>query len=99
MACIGTPAKKSGEKPFHVSRGTIRGFVEGDRAASQRPLGRLKHDAWTYWGHSGSPLFNGHGQVVGIHNSWDPLSKGMRHGVPLKAVNKFFEEKDVKLDK
>ena len=65
---------------------TSEGFL-GDPLGSQR-LGRTKHDAWTYWGHSGSPLFDHSGAVVGIHNSWDSTT-AMRHAVPHQVIVKF----------
>jgi S1-C subfamily serine protease len=73
VACIGQPGAKTpkgaatGYQPFNVSTGRIRGFL-GNPLGSQR-LGRAKHDAWTYWGHSGSPLFNKRGEIVAMHNS------------------------------
>ena len=97
--CIGQPGtttpsgEATGYQPFHVSRGAIRGFV-GDPLGSQR-LGGTKHDAWTYWGHSGSPLFDSQGQVIALHNSWDRAT-AMRHAVTQQAIAKFL--KDCKLE-
>ncbi len=51
-------------------------------------LGRAKHDAWTYWGHSGSPLFDARGRIVAMHNSWDPET-AMRHAVTHEAIVHF----------
>ena len=45
----------------------------------------LQHSCWTYWGHSGAPLFNERGQVVGLHSAWDDRS-GIRHGQQLKHL-------------
>ena len=53
-------------------------------------LGKQKHDAWTYWGHSGSPIFNHAGQLVALHNSWDSAT-AMRHAVPLTAIRHFLK--------
>jgi hypothetical protein len=44
--------------------------------------GYLQHSCWTYWGHSGAPIFNEEGCVVGIHCAWDD-GTGMRHGQKL----------------
>ena len=44
--------------------------------------GYLQHSCWTYWGHSGAPIFNEEGCVVGIHCAWDDRT-GMRHGQKL----------------
>lgn len=98
VVCIGQPGtqtpsgKPTGYEPFHVSTGQIRGFV-GDPLGSQN-LGRTKHDAWTYWGHSGSPLFDENGQIVALHNSWDSTT-AMRHAVTHQAIAKFLKENGV----
>jgi len=98
VACIGNPGsttprgEKTNYQPFHVSVGSIRGY-NGDPLGNQE-LGRLMHDAWTYWGHSGSPLFDHAGRIVGLHNSWDSKN-AMRHGVPLQALQEFLRDKHV----
>jgi S1-C subfamily serine protease len=95
VVCIGQPGtqtpsgKPTGYEPFHVSTGQIRGIV-GDPLGSQN-LGRTKHDAWTYWGHSGSPLFDENGQIVALHNSWDSTT-AMRHAVTHQAIVRFLKE-------
>lgn len=76
----------TGYEPWHVSVGAIRGFLK-NRLGSQT-LGRTKHDAWTYWGHSGSPLFNDDGAIVALHNSWDSKT-AMRHAVTWEAITDF----------
>lgn len=92
VVVIGQPGTRTpgGEptnyQPWHVSVGTIRGFLP-DRLGTQR-LGRTKHSAWTYWGHSGSPLFDVNGRIVALHNSWDSKT-AMRHAVPWEAIVKF----------
>ncbi|HTU18840.1 MAG TPA: serine protease [Gemmataceae bacterium] len=98
VVCIGQPGtttprgEPTGYKPFHVSTGTIRGFL-GNPLGDQS-LGRTKHDAWTYWGHSGSPLFNEQGQIVALHNSWDSTT-AMRHAVPQQAIVHFLKRHKV----
>lgn len=92
--CIGQPGRytpdgdPTGYQPFHVSVGHIRGFLP-DRLGPQS-LGRTKHDAWTYWGHSGSPIFDGHGRIIAMHNSWDSKT-GMRHAVTWEALVKVLD--------
>lgn len=92
VVVIGMPGTRtpSGEATgygrWHVSVGEIRGFV-GDPLGDQS-LGRTKHDAWTYWGHSGSPLFNRDGDIVALHNSWDSKT-AMRHAVTWQALRAF----------
>ncbi len=93
VAVIGQPGKHTpdgeatGYQPWHVSTGRIRGFRDGERTGEQA-LGRTKHDAWTYWGHSGSPLFDRAGAIVALHNSWDS-STAMRHAVTWEAIAAF----------
>lgn len=89
VAVVGQPASISPEgadrsyRPFHVSWGHIVA-VEPDTTRDQR-LGGVTHDAWTYWGHSGSPLFDAQGRVVALHNSWNE-GDGTRHAVPWERL-------------
>lgn len=95
VVVIGQPGSSTpggdatGYQPFHVSTGRIRGF-QPNRLGVQT-LGAAMHDAWTYWGHSGSPLFNHRGQIVAMHNSWDS-NTAMRHAVPHEAIVHFLNE-------
>ena len=75
-------------------------MVSGGRITSLGPqsLGRTKHDAWTYWGHSGSPLFDPSGGIVALHNSWDSKT-AMRHAVPHEAIEAFLDRAKVKYDR
>ena len=100
VVVIGQPGSRTpdgeptGYGPFHVSTGRLRGFLEdplGDQS-----LGRTKHDAWTYWGHSGSPLFNREGAIVALHNSWDSTT-AMRHAVTWQAIVAFLAAHDVRV--
>ena len=45
----------------------------------------LRHTCWTYWGHSGAPLFDESGAVCALHSSWDDHS-GMRHAQKLEVL-------------
>ncbi len=98
VTVIGQPGSRTpdnqptGYDAFTVSTGAVRG-LRGDPLGSQR-LGALMHDAWTYWGHSGSPLFDADGNVVGLHNSWDSRT-AMRHAVPYQALAQFLGEAGV----
>jgi len=97
VAVIGQPGtltpdgEPTGYQRFHVSTGKIRGFL--DDPLGDQSLGRTKHDAWTYWGHSGSPLFSARGALVALHNSWDSTT-GMRHAVTWQAIVHFLEAHD-----
>lgn len=87
VVCIG-PYKVGGiAAPFSVSTGRIAGF-HGDRLGPQRPLGATKHTAWTYYGHSGAPIFNEYGEIVALHNTWNSAT-ATRHAVPCEAIVKF----------
>lgn len=45
----------------------------------------MQHSCWTYWGHSGAPLFNEEGCVAGLHCAWDDRT-GARHGQKLQHL-------------
>ena len=45
----------------------------------------IYHSCWTYWGHSGAPLFDEDGHVQGIHSSWDDQT-GIRIGQKLENL-------------
>lgn len=83
VVVIGNPGKKSGRPGFYTSTGQVLWY--GPRRGS---LGDMAYDAWTYWGHSGGPVLNEAGQVVGIHNSWDS-ENAWRHGLKLSTVTSF----------
>ena len=44
------------------------------------------HSCWTYWGHSGAPLFDQRGSVCGLHSSWDDKN-GARHAQKLATLH------------
>jgi hypothetical protein len=98
VVCIGQPGKftpagkPTGYQPFHVSSGHIRGI--SDNPLGSQSLGRTKHDAWTYWGHSGSPLFDEAGRIVALHNSWDS-DTAMRRAVTQQAIAKFLTDNKI----
>jgi hypothetical protein len=90
-APAGAAPTKNGYTPFWVSLGRTEGLAS--RAYSKkRSLGRLKHSAWTYWGHSGCALVSDEGELVGVHNSWCAENDAQRHGVALEDVRAFLEE-------
>jgi S1-C subfamily serine protease len=98
IICIGQPGattpsgKPTRYQPFTVSTGRIRNLM--DDPLGDQSLGRVSHDAWTYWGHSGSPLFDENGQIVAMHNSWDSKTS-MRHAVPYEAIVHFLDQSHV----
>lgn len=97
--CIGHPCyddletkkknKKTNYPPFFFSKGRVEGYKEAEE--EEKDLGSLIHSCWTYWGHSGAPIMNYDGVVVGVHNSWDERN-GNRHGVSVREINKFMRE-------
>ncbi|OJD16058.1 hypothetical protein AJ78_03731 [Emergomyces pasteurianus Ep9510] len=101
IICIGQPGSEDLESTTNqktnydlveVSRGSFRGIIPGVNPCDNSEIGTLKHDAWTYWGHSGAPLLKAmDGNLVGLHSSWDDKT-GMRHGVPLVAIEGFLRD-------
>lgn len=102
IICIGHPGSEdfeaseagvqTGYDILHVSEGCFRGLVKDQDPQDNSEIGALKHDAWTYWGHSGAPLIDrSSGELVGLHSSWDDQT-GMRRGVPLAAIKAFLDE-------
>jgi Trypsin-like peptidase domain len=99
ILCIGQPGRDDLEAPrnkktsyrlVEVSNGNFRGMMKGVDPHDNREIGALKHDAWTYWGHSGAPLLRVGGELVGLHSSWDDRA-AMRHGIPAVAIRWFLE--------
>ncbi|OJJ05779.1 hypothetical protein ASPVEDRAFT_45272 [Aspergillus versicolor CBS 583.65] len=98
IVCLGQPGSEDleSESPqatdydlIEISEGRLRGLVPDADPHDNSEIGSLKHDAWTYWGHSGAPLVCGRtGKLLGLHSSWDDMT-AMRHGVPLVAIRAF----------
>ncbi|KAJ8058577.1 hypothetical protein OCU04_012754 [Sclerotinia nivalis] len=101
IICIGQPgsddlessgSRKTRYNLIEVSEGLFRGMMSGKDPQDNGEIGTLKHDAWTYWGHSGAPLLrDDDGLLIGLHSSWDDQT-GMRHGIPVVAIRIFLEE-------
>ena len=99
--CIGNPCfemfddedeklRRNNYKPFWISFGKIKGYMR-DKIYGKNDLGPLIHDCWTYWGHSGAPIFNNNGEVVGMHNSWNEKNAN-RHGISLLGIINFISK-------
>lgn len=98
--CIGQPGRDdlesvSGGKTKYnlveVSEGRYQGMVKGTDPQDNSEIGSMKHNAWTYWGHSGAPLLRkSDGTLIGLHSSWDDET-AMRHAVPQVAIQEFLE--------
>ena len=90
-ACVGylDPATQQ-LQAAQAARGRAPTRGERRRVAKSAPTDSeagtyLQHSCWTYWGHSGAPLFDAQGRVVGLHCAWDD-STGMRHGQKLQHL-------------
>ncbi|KAL4923589.1 S1 family peptidase [Aspergillus undulatus] len=98
IVCIGQPGaddleskrpRATGYDLLEISEGELMGLIPGADPQENSEIGTLKHDAWTYWGHSGAPLVcRETGTLLGLHSSWDDQT-AMRHGVPLVAIREF----------
>ena len=104
LICIGHPGSEdleavatsshipSNYDVLHVSYGHYRGIARGQDVHDNSEIGALKHDCWTYWGHSGAPLIAAEsGEVIGLHSSWDDQT-GMRRGISWEALDRFLRE-------
>lgn len=99
--CIGQPGRDDLESTsdrktkynlVEVSEGIFKGMVKDVDPQDNHDIGALKHDAWTYWGHSGAPLIaEADGKLIGLHSSWDDET-AMRHGIPEVAIRSFLEQ-------
>lgn len=98
--CIGNPCftmyddygklEKNNYQPFWITFGKIKGYI-GNGIYCKKELGPLIHNCWTYWGHSGAPIFNNNGEIVGMHNSWNDKNLD-RHGNSLLGITKFISK-------
>jgi hypothetical protein len=101
ILCIGQPGSDDLEAPsprktaydlIEISEGRLRGLIPGADPHDNEEIGALRHDAWTYWGHSGAPLLRRtDGVLLGLHSSWDDTT-AMRHGVPIVAIREFLRK-------
>ena len=86
IVVVGMPG---GYEEFHTSIGSVKRYQP-----MQGILGGLVHNAWTYWGNSGSPLWNMNGDIIGLHNSWNDAT-AERHGVRLNELKRFLSTSGV----
>lgn len=101
IVCVGQPGsddlestsdRRTNYNLIEVSEGKFCGMIPGADPDNNSEIGSLKHDAWTYWGHSGAPLLKTvDGTLIGLHSSWDDKT-AMRHGVPLIAIKHFLQQ-------
>lgn len=101
IVCVGQPGsddlesttdRRTNYELIEVSEGKFCGMIPGADPDNNSVIGSLKHNAWTYWGHSGAPLLKAvDGTLIGLHSSWDDKT-AMRHGVPLIAIKHFLQQ-------
>lgn len=104
IVCISQPGRddlestRSGRAKYNlikVSEGIFRGMVPGANPDNNSEIGTLKHEAWTYWGHSGTPLLLVEdGTLIGLHSSWDDQTT-LKHGIPLIPVKHFLQQHSI----
>lgn len=102
ICCVGHPGSEDLEAEMAgiatdypvlaISEGSLLGYAAGQDMQDNGEIGALKHDAWTYWGHSGAPLVSmSDGKLVGLHSSWDD-DTGTRRGIGIEAIEGFIED-------
>ena len=79
--------EKNKYTPFWISFGKIKNYMK-NQIYCTNDLGPLIHNCWTYWGHSGGPIFNSNGDIIGMHNSWNEINAD-RHGISLLGIKSF----------
>merc|ERR1711933_379302 len=83
LFCVGNPSNINSEsdieesndfdpKIFHLSFGNLE---SENKTNNDDVLGGYGH---TCWGHSGAPIFNTKGHIIGLHNAWNDET-GLRH--------------------
>ena len=83
---------------WHVSTGKILNYHPHPHVAEEGyPLGGIEHNGWTFWGNSGSPIFNLAGLVVGAHNTYDG-KRNMRCGVRYDPTISFLKKAKVSFE-
>lgn len=95
LLCIGHPGSEDLEAPpsksgqlkatgydvLCVTRGRFRGLAKGQDPQDNSEIGALKHDCWTYWGHSGAPLVSDYQGAIGRANSSNNATISTHEGV------------------
>lgn len=108
LVAIGHPADEHPDDPpgvkaygsehrrvLQLSSGRYLGIAPDkvDNPQDNFDTGAMQHDCWTYWGHSGGPIFEQNtGVLVGVHVDWNPEEPLVRRAVPWVAVEAFLEE-------
>eukprot|EP01043_Picozoa_sp_COSAG02_P005617 COSAG02_NODE_153_length_33128_cov_10.471253_12_plen_482_part_00 len=66
------------------TRGELKSILDASPVGATEGT-YMHHSCWTYWGHSGAPLFDEEGRVTGLHCAWDDRT-GARHGQKLQHL-------------
>jgi len=82
-------APTRGEKQLVEQAQAVAAEHAGNGAGEGQTTCYLLHSCWTYWGHSGAPLFDERGHVVALHCAWDDRT-GIRHAQPLQHLIRFY---------
>lgn len=91
LVCIGNPssidleAVSSTKKIRNIEFSPRTWHTSVGRVESRHEGQLMTHSCWTYWGHSGAPLFNREGRIVGLHCAWDDTS-GVRQAQGLDTL-------------
>ena len=91
VVVVGHPDKSSGRGDWHASIGSVLTARGGARDS-------MRHDAWTFWGHSGAPIFDETGRLIGIHRAWSPDS-GERVGISAAQILGFLADVEAGRDR
>ncbi len=83
IVIIGQPGIKRGPRQ-QVALGQVTSVCR-DPLANQLDKGGLGHNAFTYFGHSGSPVFNYRGEIIGLHTTC--VVKGEERGAVLRIYD------------
>lgn len=69
-----------------LGRDSDESTPEEAAADGEQDASYMLHSCWTYWGHSGAPLFDAaSGNVIGLHCAWDDES-GIRWAQKLSTA-------------
>jgi len=79
-------APTRGEKQLVEQAQAVAAEHAGNGAGEGQTTCYMLHSCWTYWGHSGAPLFDERGHVVALHCAWDDRT-GIRHAQPLRHLH------------
>lgn len=102
LLCIGHPGSEDLEASLpnqkthypilFVSEGCFRGLYPGQDVQDNSEIGALRHDCWTYWGHSGAPLIEQRKRATGKGRR-EVMDGGGEQGGKLVGLHSSWDEK------